>query len=104
MEESNFFRRVAATVQAPFKSFRKRAPLLSFVAGRIVTMVVLLFLLVLSAFIGLTVRMVMIVRADGEKYKKQVLSQQSYDSRTIPFRSSLTRLEVEESSKVSREL
>ncbi|MGN0330866.1 MAG: penicillin-binding transpeptidase domain-containing protein [Kineothrix sp.] len=46
----------------------------------------LLFLLVLSAFIGLTVRMVMIVRADGEKYKKQVLSQQSYDSRTIPFR------------------
>lgn len=50
MEESNFFRRVAATVQAPFKSFRKRAPLLSFVAGRIVTMVVLLFLLGLALF------------------------------------------------------
>ena len=50
MEESNFFRRVAATVQAPFKSFRKRAPLLSFVAGRIVTMMVLLFLLGLALF------------------------------------------------------
>lgn len=50
MEESNFFRRVAATVQVPFKSFRKRAPLLSFVAGRIVTMVVLLFLLGLALF------------------------------------------------------
>ncbi len=50
MEVSNFFRRVAATVQAPFKSFRKRAPLLSFVAGRIVTMVVLLFLLGLALF------------------------------------------------------
>ena len=50
MEEYNFFRRVAATVQAPFKSFRKRAPLLSFVAGRIVTMVVLLFLLGLALF------------------------------------------------------
>ena len=50
MEVFNFFRRVAATVQAPFKSFRKRAPLLSFVAGRIVTMVVLLFLLGLALF------------------------------------------------------
>lgn len=50
MEESNFFRRVAATVQAPFKSFRKRAPLLSFVVGRLLTMMVLLFLLGLALF------------------------------------------------------
>lgn len=50
MEESNFFRRAAATMQAPFKLFRKRAPLLSFVTGRILTMMVLLFLLGLALF------------------------------------------------------
>lgn len=45
-----------------------------------------LFILVLSAFIGLTVRLVIINKEDGEKYKKKVLSQQQYDSMTIPFR------------------
>lgn len=50
MEEPNFLARAAATVHAPFKLFRKKAPLLSFVAGRIVTMVVLLFLLGLALF------------------------------------------------------
>lgn len=50
MEESNFFRRVAAAVQSPFKLFRKRAPLLSFVVGRLLTMMVLLFLLGLALF------------------------------------------------------
>lgn len=47
---------------------------------------VVLFILVLSAFVGLTVRLILINKEDGEKYKKQVLSQQSYDSKTIPFR------------------
>lgn len=47
---------------------------------------VVLFILVLSAFVGLSVRLVLINKESGEKYKKQVLSQQQYDSKTIPFR------------------
>lgn len=45
-----------------------------------------LFILVLSAFVGLSIRLVKINKEDGEKYKKKVLSQQQYDSQTIPFR------------------
>ncbi len=47
---------------------------------------VVLFLLVLSAFVGLGLRLVSINKDDGARYEKQVLSQQSYDSQTIPFR------------------
>lgn len=47
---------------------------------------VVLFIMVLLAFIGLSARLVLINRDNGEQYKKQVLSQQSYDSKTIPFR------------------
>lgn len=47
---------------------------------------VVLFLLVLSAFVGLSVRLIYINRENGEQYKKQVLSQQRYDSRVIPFK------------------
>lgn len=45
-----------------------------------------LFILVLLAFVGLSARLVVINKENGEKYKKQVLSQQEYDSKTIPFR------------------
>ena len=45
-----------------------------------------LFLLVLIAFVGLSVRMFLITRDNGDEYKKQVLSQQEYDSTTIPFK------------------
>ncbi len=47
---------------------------------------VVLFILVLLAFIGLTARLVLINKESGDKYKKQVLSQQKYDSMSIPFR------------------
>lgn len=47
---------------------------------------VVLFLFVLSAFIGLSLRLVSINKDDGARYEKQVLSQQTYDSTTIPFR------------------
>jgi stage V sporulation protein D (sporulation-specific penicillin-binding protein) len=46
----------------------------------------LLFLIILAAFIGLSVRLILINRDNGEEYKKQVLSQQEYDSTTIPFK------------------
>lgn len=45
-----------------------------------------LFILVLIAFIGLSARLILINRDKGTDYKKQVLSQQEYDSVTIPFK------------------
>ena len=42
-----------------------------------------LFILILVAFLSLTVRLFAINRDNGEKYKKQVLSQQEYDSVTL---------------------
>ena len=47
---------------------------------------VVLFLLVLLAFAGLSYRLFTITRDNGEQYKKQVLAQQKYDSTTIPFK------------------
>ncbi|MDE7284534.1 MAG: cell division protein FtsI [Lachnospiraceae bacterium] len=45
-----------------------------------------LFLIVLLAFAGLSARLFLINRDNGETYKRQVLSQQRYDSMTIPFK------------------
>ena len=45
-----------------------------------------LFIMVLLAFAGLSAQLYLITRDDGEEYKKQVLSQQEYDSVTIPFK------------------
>lgn len=47
---------------------------------------VVLFLFVLLAFAGLSVRLFYLVRDNETSYQKQVLSQQISDSRTIPFR------------------
>ncbi|MCR5357130.1 MAG: cell division protein FtsI [Lachnospiraceae bacterium] len=43
-----------------------------------------LFFLILAAFLGLTIRLYAINRDNGEEYKKQVLSQQEYDSIALP--------------------
>lgn len=47
---------------------------------------VVLYVFVLLAFAGLSVRLFYIVNEDGTKYQKQVLSQQRYDSTTLPYR------------------
>ncbi len=47
---------------------------------------VVLFMLVLLAFAGLFYQLFIITRDNGERYKKQVLSQQKYDSTTIPYK------------------
>ena len=52
--------------------------------GRMQKKLAVLFLLILAAFIGLTVRLYAINRDNGEEYKKQVLSQQEYDSIVLP--------------------
>lgn len=47
---------------------------------------VVLFILLLLAFIGLAIRLFWIVKENENGYQKQVLSQQRYDSTTIPYR------------------
>ena len=47
---------------------------------------VVLFIVVLLAFAGLFYQLYRISRDNGEQYKKQVLSQQRYDSTTIPYK------------------
>lgn len=47
---------------------------------------VVLFCLLLLCFAGLSIRLMWINREHGDTYSKQVLSQQEYDSITLPFR------------------
>ena len=47
---------------------------------------VVLFLFILAAFVGLSAQLFLINRDNGETYKKQVLSHQEYDSSVIPFK------------------
>lgn len=47
---------------------------------------VVLFIIVLLAFVGLAIRLIYINKTDGEQYQKQVLSQQQYDSTTLPYK------------------
>ena len=44
------------------------------------------FAVILLAFVGLALRLVKITTEDGTRYTKQILSQQEYDSTTLPFR------------------
>ena len=54
--------------------------------GRMQKKLVVLFLIVLLAFMGLSARLIYINNEDGEEYKRQILSQQSYSSTTIPYK------------------
>ena len=47
---------------------------------------VVLFMIVLLAFVGLSIRLIWITRENGTQYEKQVLSQQKYDSTTLPYK------------------
>lgn len=47
---------------------------------------VVLYVFILLAFVGLSVRLAWLVREKGVQYQKQVFSQQRYDSITIPYR------------------
>lgn len=47
---------------------------------------VMLFMAVILAFIGLTMRITYINASNGDRYTKIVLDQQQYDSRIIPFK------------------
>ena len=47
---------------------------------------VVLFMLVLLAFAGLGARLISITTNNGKEYEKKVLSQQRYDSTTIPYK------------------
>ncbi len=45
-----------------------------------------LFIIILLAFVGLCVRLIWLTQEKGTQYTKQILSQQKYDSITLPFR------------------
>lgn len=45
-----------------------------------------LFIVVLLAFLGLSMRLYAINKKDSENYKKQVLSQQEYSSKVLPYK------------------
>ena len=47
---------------------------------------VVLFLALMLIFAGLSAQLYLITRDSGEEYKQKVLSQQEYDSTTIPFK------------------
>ncbi|MBP3459236.1 MAG: cell division protein FtsI [Lachnospiraceae bacterium] len=47
---------------------------------------VVLFLVVLLAFVALSIRLIFINKENGENYKKQILSQQNYVSTVLPFK------------------
>lgn len=47
---------------------------------------VVLFLLVLLAFAGLSARLILINKENGESYKREILSQQQYSSKALPFK------------------
>ena len=47
---------------------------------------VVMFLCIMLCFIGLGARLIVIARENGDEYKRQVLSQQEYDSVTLPAR------------------
>ena len=47
---------------------------------------VALFLIVLAAFLMLAVRLFLIQRDNGRSYSMQVLSQQAYDNKTLPYK------------------
>lgn len=47
---------------------------------------VVLLVFVLLAFAGLSIRLIWIVNQNGDEYKKKILSQQKYDSVTLPYR------------------
>lgn len=64
---------------------RKRNDVLKFTINMQKKLLVL-FLFILAAFVGLSVRLFLINRDNGEEYKKQVLSHQEYDSLIIPFK------------------
>ena len=55
-------------------------------APRMQKKLVVLFAIVLLAFAGLSARLVFIVTENENEYQKQVLSQQAYNSVTIPFK------------------
>lgn len=47
---------------------------------------VLLFGIVILAFVGLSIRLIFIHKENGENYKRKILSQQNYVSTTLPYK------------------
>ena len=68
------------------ESIRQRAMSRNRFTTKMQNKLAVLFMIVLLAFAGLSVRLIGITKDNGEQYKKQVLSQQQYSSMTIPYK------------------
>ena len=55
------------------------------ITRRMQTKLVLLFLIIVLALVGLCVRLTYINMTNGAQYSKQILSQQKYETKTIPY-------------------
>lgn len=64
---------------------RAKSPVMKFTI-KMQKKLLVLFSVILMAFVGLSAQLYLITRDNGETYKRQVLSQQEYDSVTIPFK------------------
>ena len=68
------------------KKRKKPSPLRQKFPKRMQKKLVLLFIAIVLAFVGLIIRATYINASNGEKYTKIVLDQQQYNSRIIPFK------------------
>ena len=84
--ESGQNRRPADNGKDPKGQGRRQEEKVSQFTFRMKKKLFVMFLFILLCFAGLTARLVVIARKNGEEYKRQVLSQQEYDSVTIPAR------------------
>ena len=64
---------------------KAKSPVIKFTI-RMQKKLLVLFIVIMLAFAGLSAQLYLITKDNGEEYKKQVLSQQAYDSTTIPFK------------------
>lgn len=69
--------------KAPARAGRKEVKKFG---SRMQKKLVVLYVMVLLAFAGLSIRMIAIARDNEDEYTRRILSQQRYDSTTIPFR------------------
>lgn len=75
--------RTARPQKAPARAGRKEVKKFG---SRMQKKLVVLYVMVLLAFAGLSIRMIAIARDNEDEYTRRILSQQRYDSTTIPFR------------------
>lgn len=76
----------AGTARSRAETLRARRKQDKRFGSRMQKKLVVLYVMVLLAFVGLSIQLIRIARDKEDEYTRQVLSQRQYDSTTIPFR------------------